>query len=174
MHPLSDNKATTIYVPVDTDKVHLRKLMGKDEIISIIRHSATEKIEWIDNTNLRKAAYSAILRGDDTSRIIALITVLHTRKARATEAGRKFSAFDEKILHDAERKILQKPLSTTRRRQTFYFNFLCPKCSSRSPSTSSHTDFKLQVLQSMLRLVKIWLSDCVTCSALPSVFSSSR
>ena len=37
MHPLSDNKATTIYVPVDTDKVHLRKLMGKDEIISIIR-----------------------------------------------------------------------------------------------------------------------------------------
>ena len=108
MHPLSDNKATTIYVPVDTDKVHLRKLMGKDEIISIIRHSATEKIEWIDNTNLRKAAYSAILRGDDISRIIALITVLHTRKARATEAGRKFSAFDEKILHDAEKKIHQE------------------------------------------------------------------
>lgn len=106
MHPLSDNNSTTtIYVPVDTDKVRLRKLAGKDEIIDIIRHSTTERIEWIDNTNLRKAAYSEILRGGDTSRIIALITVLHIKKERVTEAGKKFSAFDEKILHDAEKKI---------------------------------------------------------------------
>lgn len=108
MHPVSDNGNTTIYVPVDTDKVHLRKLMGKDEIIDIIKHSTAEKIEWIDNTNLRKAAYSEILRSDNTSRIIALITVLHTKKARALEAGKKFSAFDEKILHDAEKKIHQE------------------------------------------------------------------
>lgn len=109
MHPLSDNNSTTtIYVPVDTDKVRLRKLAGKDEIIDIIRHSTTERIEWIDNTNLRKAAYSEILRGGDTSRIIALITVLHIKKERVTEAGKKFSAFDEKILHDAEKKIHQE------------------------------------------------------------------
>lgn len=109
MHPVSDNNGTTtIYVPVDTDKVHLRKLMGKDEIISIIKHSTTENIEWIDNTNLRKAAYSEILRSDNTSRIIALITVLHTKKEHTTKAGKKFSAFDDKILHDAEKKIHQE------------------------------------------------------------------
>ncbi len=109
MHPVSDNNSTTtIYVPVDTDKVHLRKLMGKDEIIDIIKHSTTEKIEWIDNTNLRKAAYSEILHSDNTSRIIALITVLHTKKERMIESGKKFSAFDEKILHDAEKKIHQE------------------------------------------------------------------
>lgn len=108
MHPVSDNGSTTIYVPVDTDKVHLRKLMGKDEIIDIIKHSTAEKIEWIDNTNLRKAAYSEILHSDNTSRIIALITVLHTKKERAVTAGKKFSAFDEKIMHDAEKKIHQE------------------------------------------------------------------
>ncbi|MDE6053465.1 MAG: CarD family transcriptional regulator [Lachnospiraceae bacterium] len=109
MHPVSEsNNSTTIYVPVDTDKIHLRKLMGKDEIIDIIKHSTTEKIEWIDNTNLRKAAYSEILHSDDTSKIIALITVLHTKKERTIEAGKKFSAYDEKILHDAEKKIHQE------------------------------------------------------------------
>lgn len=109
MHPVSENNGTTtIYVPVDTDKIHLRKLMGKNEIIDIIRQSTTEKIEWIDNANLRKAAYSEILHSDNTSRIIALITVLHTKKDHTLKAGKKFSAFDEKILHDAEKKIYQE------------------------------------------------------------------
>lgn len=109
MHPVSENnQATTIYVPVDTDKIHLRKLMGKDEIIDIIKHSTTENIEWIDNTNLRKAAYSEILHSDNISRIIALLTTLHTKKATILEAGKKFPAADEKILHEAEKKIHQE------------------------------------------------------------------
>ena len=109
MHPVSENNCTTtIYVPVDTDKIHLRKLMGKDEIIDIIKHSTAEKIEWIDNTNLRKTAYSEILHSDNTSRIIALIAVLHRKKESTLEAGKKFSAIDEKIMQEAEKKIHQE------------------------------------------------------------------
>ena len=109
MHPVSDNsKTTTIYVPVDTDKIRLRKLMDKDEIIALIRNSSAESIEWIDNTNLRKAAYSEILHSDNISRIIALLTTLHTKKANVLETGKKFSAADEKIMHDAEKKIHQE------------------------------------------------------------------
>lgn len=108
MHPVADKSTTTIYVPVDTDKIHLRKLMGRDEIIDMIRHSTAEKIEWIDNTNLRKAAYTEILHSGNTSRIIALITILHTRRTRAEEAGKKFSMHDEKILLAAEKKIHQE------------------------------------------------------------------
>lgn len=109
MHPVSENnQSTTIYVPVDTDKIRLRKLMDKDEIIDIIRHSAAEEIEWVDNANLRKAAFSEILHSDNVSRIIALIAKLHRRKERVLEAGKKFSAADEKIMHDAEKKIHQE------------------------------------------------------------------
>lgn len=109
MHPVAENnRQTTIYVPVDTDKVRLRKLMSKDEIITIIQHSTTENIEWIDNTNLRKAAYSEILRSDNTSRIIALITTLHTKRDRVLEAGKKFPAADERLMHEAEKKIHQE------------------------------------------------------------------
>ena len=35
MHPLSDQKKSTLYVPVDTDKLRLRKLMSKEEIIEM-------------------------------------------------------------------------------------------------------------------------------------------
>ena len=109
MHPVSENNnTTTIYVPVDTDKIHLRKLMNKDEIIDLIKYSTTEKIDWIDNPNLRKTAYSEILHSDNISRIIALITVLHRKKEHTIESGKKFSAVDEKIMHDAEKKIHQE------------------------------------------------------------------
>lgn len=108
MHPVSDTHKSTIYVPVDTDKVHLRKLMSKEEIICVIRHSATEEIEWIDNSNLRKAAYLDIVHSDDLSRIIALLTKLHRRKIKLLENGKKFPAADEKIMHDAEKKVFQE------------------------------------------------------------------
>lgn len=109
MHPVSENnRSTTIYVPVDTDKIRLRKLMSKNEIIDIIRHSTAETIEWIDNTNLRKTAYSEILHSDNTSRIIALITTLHAKRDRVLETGKKFPAADERIMHEAEKKIHQE------------------------------------------------------------------
>ncbi len=108
MHPLSDQKKSTLYVPVDTDKLRLRKLMSKEEIIYVIKHSATEDIEWIDNNNLRKSAYLNIVRSDDISKIIALLIKLHKRKNSLLETGKKFSASDERIMHDAEKKIFQE------------------------------------------------------------------
>lgn len=108
MHPISDQNRSTIYVPVDTDKVHLRKLLNEDEIISLIKHSTEEKVEWIDNTNLRKAAYSNIVHSDNISKIIALIAMLHRKRERIVEIGKKFPASDERMLHDAERKIHQE------------------------------------------------------------------
>lgn len=108
MHPVSDQNRSTIYVPVDTDKVRLRKLLNEDEILSLIRHSTEEKVEWIDNTNLRKAAYSEIIHSDNISKIIALIATLHIKRDRILETGKKFPASDEKLMHDAERKIHQE------------------------------------------------------------------
>lgn len=108
MHPVSDPHRSTIYVPVDTDKVHLRKLLNRDEIICVIKHSKTENIEWIDNNNLRKSAYLDIVHSDDMSKIVALLTKLDRKRTSLLENGKKFSVMDEKIMHDAKKKVFQE------------------------------------------------------------------
>lgn len=107
LHPVSGNKST-VYVPVDTQKVHLRKMMTRDEIIDLIGSTDVSIISWNEKANLRKAEYIELLRSDDIRNIIALIAFLHTKKDEYLQLDKKFPTTEERILKEAENKIHQE------------------------------------------------------------------
>ena len=99
---------STLFVPVDSDKIVLQKMPTKDEIIELIKSVSVESIEWIDNSTLRKDAFMHIIYNGDTKDIVALIAKLHMRKKEVETAGKKFSATDSKILKEAEKRVYQE------------------------------------------------------------------
>lgn len=108
MHPLYAKIKSTLFVPVDSDKISLQKMPTKDEIIELIKSVSDTDIEWIENSTLRKDAFMHIIYNGDTKEIVALIAKLHTRKNEVEANGRKFSATDAKILKEAEKKVYQE------------------------------------------------------------------
>ena len=99
---------STLFVPVDSDKIVLQKMPTKDEIIELIKSVSVESIEWIDNSTLRKDAFMHIIYNGDTKDIVALIAKLHMRKKEVETAGKKFSATVSKILKEAEKRVYQE------------------------------------------------------------------
>lgn len=108
LHPLAEASGSTLYVPIDSPKSPLRMLLTEEEIHRSIAESLKENIIWIDNNNMRKAAFNEILRSDSISQIIALIILLHNRKEELTACGRKFSVTDNRILDEAQKRIHQE------------------------------------------------------------------
>ena len=108
LNPIEEMNRSTIYVPVDTEKVQLRKLLTKEEIETVIEKATQNEIEWITNPNFRKAEYTELLHSGDLSKVIALIVCLHKQKVKLFADGKKYPANDERILHEAERKIYQE------------------------------------------------------------------
>lgn len=108
MHPVEKPERSTVYVPVDSEKLRLRKLLTKKEIVEVLRASVLEQIDWIDNNNLRKTTYMGILHSGEIHRIVALISRMHRQKEKVTELGKKFPVTDERIMHDAEKRIHQE------------------------------------------------------------------
>lgn len=107
LHPLSEKNAT-VYVPVDSKKINLRKMLTKEEIISIISETDISIISWNSNANIRKVELSNYLKSEELSEVIALIATLHIRKEELQKIGKRLPATEERILHDAENKIYQE------------------------------------------------------------------
>ena len=108
MHPLYAKIKSTLFVPVDSDKILLQKMPTKEEIIELIKSVSITDIEWIENSTLRKDAFMHIIYNGDTKEIVALIAKLHIRKNEVEANGKKFSATDSKILKEAEKKVYQE------------------------------------------------------------------
>ena len=106
--PMENNGKSTTYVPVDAPKSPIRKLLTEEQIKEVIQVSMNETTDWIDNNNVRKSAYTEILRSDDISRILSLIVCLYKRRESVLSQGKKFPVVDERIMTEAERKIHQE------------------------------------------------------------------
>lgn len=106
--PVEDNGKSTTYVPVDAPKSPIRKLLTEEQIREVIHISMNETTDWIDNNNVRKSAFTEILRSDDISRILSLMVCLYKRREKVLSQGKKFPVVDERIMTEAERKIHQE------------------------------------------------------------------
>lgn len=90
MHPLYAKIKSTLFVPVDSDKILLQKMPTKEEIIELIKSVSITDIEWIENSTLRKDAFMHIIYNGDTKEIVALIAKLHIRKMKLKLTVRNF------------------------------------------------------------------------------------
>lgn len=100
-----DNETSTIYCPVDCDKVNIRRLLSIKEVRDLIKIMPDSRMEWIENDQRRKEAFTEILRQGDRRELVKLIKTLHFHQEAMAQAGRKFRASDERIMKDAEKVL---------------------------------------------------------------------
>ena len=113
LKPLYENSNTTVYVPVDSTKMILKKLITEQDIQGLIKSlkNDTEKL-WIDNDLQRKELFSAIIKEGNREKLIKLIKELHEHKEQRQQNGKRLHISDEKFLLEAE-KLLHQELAYT-------------------------------------------------------------
>ncbi len=101
------SQTTTIYVPIDNQQLvaRMRKVLNQNEALALIRSMPDEQTIWIEDDNHRAEVYARILKGEDRTELIRLIKTLYLRKQELTTQKRKLRASDEKLLHEAERRL---------------------------------------------------------------------
>lgn len=105
LQPIHENNSVTIYVPVESQKIRLRRLLSREEIMTLIHSVSLDTPLWIENASLRREAFAQLLHEGNHATLIRLIAELHTHQQKAVAAGHKFHVADEKVLREAEKRI---------------------------------------------------------------------
>lgn len=108
LKPVYDNVQTTIYCPVDNEKINLQRLLTAEDIRVLLKNLPKDRTLWIDNDTERKREFTAILRSGDRADILQLICEIHENRVKREAAGKKLHLADEKILREAEKIIHQE------------------------------------------------------------------
>lgn len=108
LRPSLEKSSSTVYMPVERGDAMLRRLLSREDLVRLIRESASQPTLWVEDSRMRKDAFSKILAGGDYAQIIRMICELHkSREERAAE-GKKPCVSDETLLAQAEQLVHQE------------------------------------------------------------------
>ena len=101
----AENENMTIYCPVNSDKVKMRRLLTLEEVYQLISIMPDTSIEWIEDDQQRNEAFTEIVRSGNHRELVKLIKTLYVKREEKRIAGRKFHAADERIMKEAENML---------------------------------------------------------------------
>lgn len=96
---------TIIKVPVDNEKISIRKLLTKEEIASLINSMPEKEPLWIEDEKSRSEEYKAMVRTGDCDNLVTIIKGIHLNQRNKKINGKKLSKKDEEFKDLAERLI---------------------------------------------------------------------
>ena len=99
------NEKTTIFCPVESDKLKIRKLLTREEIDELIGSMPNRENIWIENDTERKDKFNAILKHGDHAELISLLKTLYRKREEKKELGKKFHIADERVMKEAEQLL---------------------------------------------------------------------
>lgn len=95
-------KGSTVYTPVDNDKVIMRKIMNKQEAEELVGRITSIETVWIQEEKSREQLYKEAIRTYDCHSLVQIIKTLHLRKQSRLQEGKKVLSSDEQYLRKAE------------------------------------------------------------------------
>lgn len=104
LSPIYSNN-TVIKIPVDNEKVPMRKLLSKINVISLINDIPNMDTLWIDNEKTRSEQFKKILRNGKCEELIKLIRSIYDNKEYVKSIGKKTHQADDNIMKEAERLL---------------------------------------------------------------------
>ncbi len=93
---------STVYVPVDTDKESMRKVLNAEEANQLIQNIPDIPLITIANDKLLEQEYRSCMKSNNCEEWIKIIKTIYLRKQKRLEAGRKVTAADTKYFRMAE------------------------------------------------------------------------
>jgi len=106
--PSHEKSSSTIYMPVDRGNAVLRRLLSREDILSLIHESAALDFTWIADNKQRKDAFYKLLHSGNIASVIRMISEIHLRQQQRIAEGKKPCACDETILTEAQRLLHQE------------------------------------------------------------------
>lgn len=93
---------STVYVPVDTAKESMRKVLTEEEAKQLIDAIPQIPLISITNDKLLEQEYRGCMKTNCCEEWIKIIKTIYLRKQKRLEAGRKVTAVDAKYFRIAE------------------------------------------------------------------------
>lgn len=97
-----------IKVPVNNSKVQMRKVMTKEDVLSLIAAMPEKETIWIKDDRERNQIFKAILKTGQSHEWVALIKTIYLEKQERTYFGRKLMQSDEDIMKAAEKNLYEE------------------------------------------------------------------
>jgi CarD family transcriptional regulator len=104
MHPVQ-NSGQTLYLPTDSTKAVIRRVMTKEEANRLIHDIPSIKKLEVPNEKQREASYKQALQGCSGRDWISILKTLNQRKEERLAAGKKITALDERYLRVTEQEL---------------------------------------------------------------------
>ncbi|HPU63101.1 MAG TPA: CarD family transcriptional regulator [Mobilitalea sp.] len=96
------SKSSTLYTPVDNDKVLMRRVMSNEEALDLMEQIPDIPLLWIENDKQREEIYKEALRSHDCTDWVKIIKTLYARRQERMSQGKKLTYTDEKYLNIAK------------------------------------------------------------------------
>ena len=95
-----------LYLPEDAEpeKVRLRQLMSRQEILDLIEQTRDKPADWISDSKLRKETFTKILRSGDAVGLICMLKSLYIHQ-EALPQGKQLPMSDQEMQHAAQRQL---------------------------------------------------------------------
>lgn len=107
LHPMSTPNQT-IYTPVDSNKVLIRRILTKEEVLELISRIPSIETIWTANEKYREDNYKKAMRTYDTVEWIRIIKTLYLRKEERKAEGKAVTSTDERYLKTAETHLYEE------------------------------------------------------------------
>lgn len=95
-------KGSSVYTPVDSEKVIMRPVMTKDEIMDLINDIKNIDTLWVKDEKKREEIYKKAIRSCDARELVKIIKTIYLRRKSRIEEGKKMTYSDEKYFRLAE------------------------------------------------------------------------
>ena len=95
-----------LYLPENAqpEKVKLRRLLSRQEILTLIRSAEEHPPEWIADNKVRREAFSKTLRSGDAGALICMLRDLYFHQ-KALPEGRQLPTSDQEMMTAARRQL---------------------------------------------------------------------
>ncbi len=102
------NESNTIYIPVDNDKLTIRKILTVEEAKQLRGEIAQLEPLEISTEKMRELAYKTAFRSCDCRLWARLVKTIYLRRQERQAQGRRMTSTDERYLHQAEECLYQE------------------------------------------------------------------
>lgn len=109
IHPL-DQSNLTISVPVDNDKIVMKKIMNGHEAQKLLQTFQEPGIPWIEDARVRAKQFQELVKSGNREAIAKLVNTLMRKEAEYKLQNKKMYDQDQKMLNTVQ-NILFKELA---------------------------------------------------------------
>ncbi len=97
-----------IKTPLNNSKILMRRVITKDDVLSLIASMPEKETVWIKNDRERSEAFKAALKSGESEEWMKLIKTIHLMKQEKSDCGKKLMKTDEEIMKTAEKNLYEE------------------------------------------------------------------